>query len=115
MRNLDCYDTLRRQEVRHAGDEVVELRNLRENIIGDDQVRVAMLGDDSSRNFGVEKGGACRDALGASRLRHIGGGFNTKHPLTRVEKMLQKIAIVAAKLDDEAVWLKIQRALTISQ
>ena len=57
MRNLDGYHALRSQEVGHAGDEVVELRHLRQNIVGGDQVCVAMLGDDLSRGFGAEECG----------------------------------------------------------
>ena len=51
MRNLDGYHALRSQEVGHAGDEVVKLRHLRQNIVGGDQVRVAMLGDDLLSRF----------------------------------------------------------------
>ena len=92
-----------RQEVGHAGDEVVELRHLRQNVVGGDQVRVAMLGDDLSCGFGAEERRQRGDAAGASRFRHVGGGLDTKHPLTELEKMLQEVAVVAAELDDEAV------------
>ena len=51
------------------------------------------------------------NAPGASRLRHVGGRLDTKHPLTEREKMLQEIAVVAAELDDEAVWPKIEPRL----
>ena len=49
VRNLDRYNALRSQEVGHARDEVVELRHLRQNIVGDDQIGVAMFSDDFSR------------------------------------------------------------------
>ena len=95
----------------HAGDEVVELRNLRQNIVGGDQVGVAVLGDDLSRGFGVEECGPRRDAPGASRLGHVGGGLDTEHPLTELDEMLQQVAVVAAELDDEAVRPKIEPRL----
>jgi hypothetical protein len=67
MRDLDGYHALRSQKVGHASDEVVELRHLRQNIVGDDQVRVPMLGDDLSRGFGAEECRTRWDAPGASR------------------------------------------------
>ena len=72
-----------------------------QNIVGGDQVRVPMLGDDLSRGFGAEECGPRRDAPGASRLRHVGGGLDTEHPLPELEKMLQEVAIVTAQLDHE--------------
>ena len=75
------------------------------------KVGVAVLGDDLSRRFGVEEGGACGDALGASGLRHVGGGLDAKHALTQGKEMLQEIAVIAAEFDDEAVRLKIEPRL----
>ena len=38
MREFERDDTLRLQEDLHAGDEVVEIRNLRQHVVADDQI-----------------------------------------------------------------------------
>ena len=81
---------------------------MRKNIVGDDQVRMAVLGDDLSCHFGAEEGDACGHAPGGCGLRHIGGGLDAKDPLTEREKMLQEIAVIAAQLDDEIVGAKVE-------
>ena len=62
MRHLDGDDALGRQEMRHAGDEVVEFRHLRQHIVGDDQIGVPAVGHHLSRSFGAEEGDERRNA-----------------------------------------------------
>jgi hypothetical protein len=46
VRNLDADDTVRRQEDSHPVYEVVELGDLRKDVVGHDQVGLPMLGDE---------------------------------------------------------------------
>ena len=55
MRDFDRDNALRAEEEGHAGDEVVELRHLRQNVVGGNQVCVAVLGDDLSCGFSIEE------------------------------------------------------------
>lgn len=89
MWNLDCYHPLRRQEVGHAGDKVVERGYLGQNVVGGDHVRVAMLRDDLSCEFRVEERSKRGNATGASSFCYVCGRLDTQHPLTELDKVLQ--------------------------
>ena len=110
MRHLDGDDALRRQQVRHAGDEVVELRHLCQHIVGDDQIGVPPVGHHFSRGFGIEEGDECRNACLSRGFRHIGSGFDAKNRHAEFNEMLQQITVIAAQFDDEAIRSKSEPA-----
>ena len=102
MRHLDGDDALRRQQMRHGGDEVIELGHLRQHIVGNDQIGVPVVGHHLPRCFGTEEGDERRNACLSRRLRHIGGGLDAKHRHAEGNEMLQQIAVIASELDHEA-------------
>ncbi len=102
MRHLDGDDAFGRQEMRHADNEVVEFRYLRQHIIGDDQIGVPAVDHHLSRSFGTEEGDHRRNACLSRGFRHIGSGFDAENRYAEFNEMLQQIAVVAAQFDDEA-------------
>ena len=113
MRDLDGHNPVRCQQMGDAGNEVVELGHLRQHVIGDDQVGVALLRRNLVRHLGAEEGDARGHALGASRRRHVGRRLDAEHPLTERKEMLQEIAVIAAKLDHETFGAKLEPRLVI--
>ena len=102
MRHLDGDDAFGRQEMRHAGDEIVELRHLRQHIVGHDQIGAVTFSHHLRRSFGAEKGVERRNAGLPRRLGNIGSRLDAEHRHAEADKMLQQIAVIAAELDNEA-------------
>ena len=96
MRHLDGDDAFRRQEMRHAGDEVVEFRHLCQHIIGNDQIGVPAIGHHLPRSFGAEEGDERRNACLSRGLRHIGSRLDAENRHAEGNEMLQQIAVIAA-------------------
>ena len=90
MRHLDGDDALRRQKMRHTGDEVVECRHLRQHIVGNDQIGVAAVGHHLSRSFGAEEGDQRRNASLSRGFRHIGRRLDAKNRHARATKCCNK-------------------------
>ena len=103
MRHLDGDHAFRRQEMRHAGDEIVELRHLRQHVVGDDQIGMPALGHDLSSQSLAEEGVERRDAAFRRLFRDIGGGLDAEDRHAEADEMLEQVTVIAAELDDEAL------------
>ena len=53
--NSSVIDALRRQQMRHAGDEVVEVGHLRQHVVADDEIGVPAFGDQLRRQARTPK------------------------------------------------------------
>ena len=67
MRELQRDHALRREQPGHAGDEVVEVGDLRQDVVADDQIRPPAFGDQGVRQLDAEEVDARRDAACRSR------------------------------------------------
>ena len=68
--NSSVIDALRLQQARHAGDEVVEVRHLRQHVVADDEVgRACPRATSRSRQLDAEELDQGRDALAATPPR----------------------------------------------
>jgi hypothetical protein len=69
MRELERDDALRRQQELHAGDEVVEVGHLCQDVVADDEIGALALGDEALGQCGAEELRRAREHCGGARLR----------------------------------------------
>ncbi len=84
--------------------EVVEVGNVREHVVGDDQVGGRAPRDEVARRVSTPKNAHLgRDARRLGDLGHVGRRLDTEHRDARGDEVLQQVAVVARDLDDEAL------------
>ena len=108
VRELERDDALRLEQERHAGDEVVEVRHLRQHVVADDEVGPLALGDELGRQPLAEELDPARYALLHRDLGDVGGRLDAEHRHAQRQEVLQQIAVVAGQLDHQAVGPKPQ-------
>ena len=111
MRELERDDALRRQQMRHAGDEVVEVGHLRQHVVADDEVGGLAFGDEPLGEADAEELDQRRDVLLARDLGDVGGRLDAGDGHAERQEMLQQIAVVAGDLVDAALRAEIEARL----
>src|SRR4051794_16979202 len=111
MRELKRDDALGRKEFGHSGGEVVEIGNLGENIVADDEIGPAPLGDETSSQIEAEECDERRNILGTRRLGDIGGGLDAGNRNAEGQKVLKQVSIIAGDLKDLAIGPKAEPLL----
>ena len=111
VRELERHDTVRLQQQHHSGDKVIEVGNLREDIVADDEVGIVSLRDQLAGQAFTEKVDARRDTAINGDLGDIRGRLDAEHRHAERKKVLQEIAVVARKLDRQALRSEIEPLL----
>ncbi len=78
MRKLERDHAVRRQQMRHAGGEVVEVRHLRQHIVADDEVGLLAFGGEPLRERETEEFDQRRNVLSPRHFGHVGGGLDAR-------------------------------------
>ena len=89
--------------------EPADVRHVREDVVGGDQVRLAVLGGDRGTRLRAEELHHRPDALGDGGLGDVAGWLNAEHRDTCRDEVLQQVAVVARDLGDEAVGSQAKR------
>ena len=103
MRELQRDHAFRREQPGHAGDEVVEVRDLGQHVVADDQIGAPALGDQRIGQGDAEEVDLRRDAFVDRDAGDVGGRLDAEHGHAERQEMLQQIAVIARKLDHQAV------------
>src|SRR5262249_38969097 len=111
VRELERDDALGCQQPLHAGNEIIEVRHLSENVVAYDQVCVLALGDEAVGKRGAEELDEGWHMSAARGLGNVGGRLDAQHGHVERQKVLKQIAVVAGKLDDEAARTEVQPVL----
>ncbi len=99
------------QQARDAGDEVVEIGNLRQDVVAGDQIGLQALGGELIGELDAKELRPCGHALLDGHARNVLGRLDAEHRHPERQEMLQQIAVVARQFDDEAVGPKVQALL----
>src|SRR6185312_2962498 len=92
-----------RDERAQSSCEIDYVRDMRKDIIGDDQVRRTVLCGDLGTGLRAEKDHLCRDPHLDRNSGNIGGGLYAEASDTPSHRMLKQIAVIARDLHDEGV------------
>src|SRR5262245_29284889 len=79
MRKLERDHSLRREQMRHTRGEIVEIRNLGQDIVADDEIGASPLGYQTFRKSEPEKLHQGRNILFPCNLRDIGRRLDAGH------------------------------------
>ena len=83
----------------HAGDEVVEVRHLSEDVVAEEEVGVAALGGQLVRQLDAEEAHHGRHALLLGGRGHVGRRLDAEDRDAGLDEPLQEVAVVARQLD----------------
>ena len=86
----------------HAGHEIVQIGDLRQDVVADDEIRRQTFGAQSPRGLEAEETRGAGYASGDCDLRDIGGRLDAQHGNALRDEVLQQVAVVARELDHEA-------------
>src|SRR5207245_10649074 len=103
VRDLDDGHAAGLQHSCDGGDETVEVADMREHVVGVNDVRQRAFAMQLIGNLGAEEPGEGVDSALACRLRDVGGGLDPQHRYSGVAVELRQVAVVACQLDDQAV------------
>src|SRR5579883_18897 len=103
VRELDRQHAFGLQDGRQPGDEIVELRDLCEDVIGDDEVGRFDLGCKSDGQPPSKELRQCRYAGRLSRRGYVLGRLYAEAWNAVRDKIPQEVSIVARDFDDEAM------------
>ena len=98
VRKLHRDDAAGREQPLHAGDKVVEVRHVREDIVSQQKVGTTLLRRDRLRRAAAEEGHARRNSLGFGRVGDVGCRLDAEHRHAPGHEVLQQVAVVAGDL-----------------
>src|SRR6266571_6463886 len=102
MRKLDGDRTRRRKKQFHPRNEVVEVRYVRQHIVGHDQIGCVLLADSRCR-LPAEKGNMRRDALLIGSARHVYRRFDAQDIEIEPPKAGEERSVIASDLDNTRI------------
>src|SRR6185295_8600692 len=85
-----------------AGDEVIEVGDLCENVVADDEICLASFTGELVGETNAEELGAGGNAFVNGSARYVLGRLDAQHGHSKRQEVLQQVSVVAGKLDDEA-------------
>src|SRR6266496_2103956 len=97
VRKLEGQHTLRRQQRRDTCNEVVQIRYLREHVVGDDEIRSTTIRNELCSNLTSEE----RDKRRNSTL-------DPKDWNVARDEVLEEITVIRGKLDHETLFRKVE-------
>src|SRR6185503_18408608 len=104
VRKFERKEAVGGEQLRNAGYEVVQVRNVREHVVAEDQVGGAVLGAERLRRLLAEKLHDGGDLLLDRGLRNACSRLDAEAANARGDEVLEQVAIVARNLDDEVVF-----------
>src|SRR5215467_6308009 len=103
MWKFETDHTVRFEQNRESGDEIIDIRNVSEHVISNDQICFISFVAQSLSSGTAEKGNIGGDSRRARRLRNIHSWLDTEHRHIHVNEVLQQIAVIACDFDHEAL------------
>ena len=103
MRKLECNYPVRRKQMRHACGEVVEIGDLRQNIIANNKIGPPPLGLQALSEFQAKKFDQCRNIFLTRNFGDISGWLDAGNRDTKWQKMLKQISIVACNFKNPTI------------
>src|SRR5688572_6455735 len=103
MRELERRDSALREQLLHAGDEIVEVGHVGEHVVAEDQLRGSVRGAKIGRGLLAEKADDGRNSLGDSRVGRALRGLDAETLYVASHEMLEQISVVARDLHDERI------------
>ena len=102
VRHLDRRHTVRREDCLDSRDEVVQLGDLREDVVRHDQIRSAPVRDELPGQPRVEEGDDRLYSPLPCRLGHVRRRVDPERRYPALYEMLEEISVVGRQLDYEA-------------
>src|SRR6266404_7029809 len=102
MRKLESCDAVRLEEPCNSGHEVVKIRNLSKDIVGDYEIGALAFGYQLIRESSSEKLRARWNALADGDRGDVDGGLDAKYRHAKREKVLQQVAVITGQLNNQA-------------
>ena len=99
VRNLDRPHPSFRQHLRCSGDEVVEVRNMRQYVVGNKKVRRTSCRPDSPGSLNSKEGHICRYSVGNGDTRPDLSWFNPQTWNTEQDEISKQVSVVTRDLD----------------
>src|SRR6516164_1746897 len=99
MEKLQCDHTVGREQMRQSCGEVVEIRDLRQHIVGDDEIWLPTLGHELLCQLQAKKLDESGNILSARRFGHIGGWLDANYRNAQRQEMLKQVSVVASDLN----------------
>ena len=103
MREFERRGSVFAEEDLDARDEVVQIGNLRQDVVADDQARALALVHEGLSRGAAEEIDERRHAALLGSLRDIGGRVDSQDRNAGADKVLEQVAVVRRELDDEVV------------
>ena len=86
------------QKMRHSRGEVVEVRDLRQDIVADDEIGLPPLGCESLRELQAEEFNKGRNIFLLRDCGYVGGRFDADYRNAQRQKVLKQVSVVARNL-----------------
>src|SRR5690606_22564263 len=103
VREFHGNDAVGLKEDLHAANQVVNIRHVRQYIVSDEQVGLAVFLLQGLSGFNTEEAYLCADALLDGILGHVRRGLDAQHGNTLVYKILEEVTIVAGHFRNQAI------------
>jgi len=108
VRKLHCDHAIRRQQLFHPGDEVVEIGDVRQNVVADEKIRASDPVPEVPGGIEAEVQDLRRDAAVLGDRRHVGSRLDSQHVEATCRKMLEQVSIVRCNFHNPAVFAKVE-------
>src|SRR5215470_12554291 len=99
MRKFDRHDTLGLEKLLDAGDEVVGVRDLGEDIVPDDEICPFPFRDQLTRNPPAKQADQRWDSLCDGRASYVASRLDSEHRNCLADKELKQVSVVATEFD----------------
>ena len=106
VRKLHGNDAVIGKENFEAADEIVQRRNMSENVIAENEIGLAGFRHQLVRRLRRKKRHPGVDTLGLRCTRDIARWFDSKNRNALLDEILQKIAVIAGDLDDKTLCIQ---------
>ena len=98
MRKLHRDRAALAEQYLHARHEIIEIRNVREHIVAEQQVRLAVLGRDLTSGLLAEEFDYRTNPFSLGDERDVRRGLDAEHGYVARDEVLEQIAVVARDL-----------------
>jgi hypothetical protein len=108
VRKLEGRRAVVAEEHLHPGDEVVEVRNLGEDVVAEDEAGALAVVDEPLRAFATEELDQSRHTARLGGLGDVRGRVDSQDLYAGADEVLEEVAVVGGQLDDEVVCSQLQ-------
>ena len=103
MRKLECDHPVRRKKMRHPRGKVVEIGDLRQNVIANNEIGLPPFGFQALRKLQAEEFNERWNIFLARNFSDISRWLDARNGDAKWEKMLKQISIVACNFENLAI------------